>query len=97
MNTQPLLLAPTGLSVLSYQNIIMLCPHVGLTLTPCFDVDYGPRLDELKLPTCVQKYCRDTKRRYIEQSVLPESDWPPTLGGEYIRLALVKQGRTTCT
>ena len=52
-------------------------------------------MDESELPVRVQKYCRDTKKRYIHQPVLPESDWPPTLGGEYIRLALVKQGRTT--
>ena len=94
MNTQPLLLAPPGSSVLFYQNI-MLCPYVGLPLSPCVDIDYGRRLDESELPARVRKYCRDTKMRYIEQSVLPESDWPPTLGGDYIRLALVKQGRTT--
>ena len=33
--------------------------------------------------------------RYIQQPVLPEYDWPPTLGGQYIRLAIIKQGRTT--
>ena len=70
-------------------------PYVGLSFTPCFDIDYGPRLDESELPVRVRKYCRDTRMRYIDQSVLPESDWPPTLGGQYIRLALVKQGRTT--
>ena len=46
------------------------------------------------LPEHVRKYCRDTKKRYIQQPVLPELDWPPTLGGQYIRLALIKQGRT---
>jgi hypothetical protein len=65
--------------------------HVGLSLNPCFDID-GPRLE---LPAKVREYCLDTKKRYIEQPVLPESDWPPTLGGQYIRLALVNQGRTT--
>ena len=69
--------------------------HVGLPLAPCFDIDYGPRLDESELPEYVRKYCHDTKMRYVEQPVLPESDWPPTLGGQYIRLALIKQGRTT--
>ena len=47
-----------------------------------------------QLPEHVRKYCRDTKKRYIQQPVLPEFDWPPTLGGQYIRLALIKQGRT---
>ena len=74
---------------------MMFYPYVDLSLDPCFDIDYGPRLDESELPARVQEYCHDTKMRYIEQSVLPESDWPPNLGGDYIRLALVKQGRTT--
>ena len=77
--------------------MILLCPNniyiIGLSLSPCFDIDYS-RLDESKLPIRVQKYCRDIRSKYIEQSVLPESDWPPTLGGQYIRLALIKQGRT---
>ena len=29
----------------------------------------------------------------MQQSVLPESDWPPSLGRQYIRLALISQGR----
>ena len=33
------------------------------------------------------------KARYLQQSILPESDWPPSLGGQYIRLALISQGR----
>ena len=77
-----------------YLNII-LCPYVGLPLSPCFDIDYGRRLDESELSALVRKYCLDTKMRYTGQPILPESDWPPTLGGAYIRLALVKQGRTT--
>ena len=32
---------------------------------------------------------------YRQQSDLPESEWPPPLGGTYIRLALIKQGRST--
>ena len=84
----------------------MHCPHVyflyvvkmlcvGLSLEPCFDIDYGHNLPESEIPEYVQRYCCDIKMRYVEQPVLPESDWPPTLGGQYIRLALIKQGRTT--
>ena len=92
MNTWPILLAPHGSSVLFFYQNIMLRPYVGLSLIPCFDINYGPRLDELELPAHVQKYCCDTKKRYTDQPVLPESDWPPTLGGQYIQLALIKQG-----
>ena len=46
------------------------------------------------LPVKVQRYCNDMKTRYLQQSVLPESDWPPSLGGQYIRLALISQGRS---
>ena len=45
------------------------------------------------LPNYVKRYCNDTKTRYMQQSVLPESEWPPSLGGQYIRLALISQGR----
>ena len=79
---------------MNFPHVLIL--HVGLSLEPCFDIDYGHHLAESDLPDYVQKYCRDTKKRYVQQSVLTESDWPPTLGGQYIRLALVKQGRTTC-
>ena len=69
---------------------------LGLSLEPCYDIDYGHCLaDSSDLPNYVQRYCHDTKMRYVQQSVLPELDWPPSLGGQYIRLALIKQGRNT--
>ena len=42
----------------------------------------------------VRRYCDDTKTRYLQQSVLPESDWPPSLAGQYIKLALIRQDRS---
>ena len=48
---------------------------------------------EFHLPVYVQRYCHDIKTRYLQQSILPESEWPPSLGGQYIRLALISQGR----
>jgi hypothetical protein len=50
-------------------------------------------LEPFHLPVNVQRYCDDMKIRYLQQSVLPESAWPPSLGGQYIRLALIGQGR----
>jgi hypothetical protein len=50
--------------------------------------------ESFNLPINVQRYCDDMKTRYLQQSVLPESDWPPSLGGQYIRLALISQGRS---
>ena len=76
---------------------IFLCKslyYVGLSLKPYFNTDYNHRIAESNLPEEVQKYCQSTRKRYRKQSVLPKSDWPPTLGGQYIRLALIKQGRT---
>ena len=49
---------------------------------------------EFNLPNSVQRYCDDKKAMYRQQSDLPESEWPPPLGGTYIRLALIKQGRS---
>ena len=59
------------------------------------DIDHVHHLTDSDLPDYVRKYCRDVKKRYVLQPVLPESDWPPTLGGQFIRLALIKQGRDT--
>ena len=57
--------------------------------------DQSSSVPELfNLPVNVQRYCNDMKTRYLRQSVLPESDWPPSLGGQYIRLALISQGRS---
>ena len=50
--------------------------------------------DQFSLPDFVLRYCNDVKTRYVQQSILPDSDWPPSLGGQYIRLALIKQQRS---
>ena len=50
---------------------------------------------EFNLPESVQRYCDGKKVMYCQQSDLPESEWPPILGGTYIRLALIKQKRST--
>ena len=57
-------------------------------------VDQSLSISRFNLPIHVQRYCIDTKTRYLQQSVLPKSDWPPSLGGQYIRLALISQGRS---
>ena len=49
---------------------------------------------KFNLPKRVQRYCDDKRVKYHQQSDLPESEWPPPLGGTYIRLALIKQGRS---
>ena len=70
---------------------------VGLSVKPSsLAIDQRCSLSKSNLPPFVQRYCHDIKARYIQRPVLPESDWPPSLGGKYIRLALIKQGRTTC-
>ena len=56
-------------------------------------VHQSPLVTEFNLPVNVQRYCDDMKARYLQRSVLPGSDWPPSLGGQYIRLALISQGR----
>ena len=75
--------------MLTSHNII-----IGLSLKLCY-IYSGRCLAESDLPDNVRQYCCDIKERYVQQPVLPELDWPPSLGGQYIRLALIKQGRTT--
>ena len=56
-------------------------------------VGRSPFVTEFNLPDYVLKYCDYKRTIYMQQSVLPESDWPPSLGRQYIRLALISQGR----
>ena len=56
-------------------------------------VDRSTPVTESDLPANVRRYCDDKKTRYLQQSILPESDWPPSLGGQYARLVLINQKR----
>ena len=65
--------------------------YTGISLQEsCVPLDAIP---QFSLPDFVLRYCDDVKTRYAQQSILPDSDWPPSLGGQYIRLALIKQQR----
>ena len=71
--------------------------NVGISLeVPCLPTDGIQNLPygEFNLSGSVQRYCKDKKEMYKKQSDLPESEWPPSLGGTYIRLALIKQERS---
>ena len=48
---------------------------------------------QFSLPDYVLRYCNDVKTRYVQQSILPDSEWPPSLGGQYVRLALIHHER----
>ena len=43
------------------------------------------------LPECITNYAAYLKEKYKELAVLPDSEWPPTVGEKFIRLALIKQ------
>ena len=44
-------------------------------------------------PDCVARYAQYLKYRYKRMSILPDGDWPPSLGGQYTRLALIERER----
>ena len=75
-----------------YAETINTCMHAGISFQES-SVSHDAVL-QFSLPDFVVKYCNDTKARYVQQSILPDSDWPPSLGGQYIRLALIKQQRS---
>ena len=68
----------------------------GIPLEPCsYIVNQSSTSDiQSEYSDVITKCVNNIKKIYTMQPVLPDSDWPPTLGGEYIRLALIKQGRT---
>ena len=66
--------------------------YIGISLHES-RVPHGA-VPQFSLPDFVLQYCNDMKTRYLQQSILPDSDWPPSLGGQYIRLALIEQQRS---
>ena len=44
-------------------------------------------------PECVARYAQYLKDKYERMSTLPEGDWPPSLGRQYTRLAMIEQKR----
>ena len=44
-------------------------------------------------PDCVERYAQYLKYRYKRMSILPDGDWPPSLGGQYTRLAMIERER----
>ena len=44
-------------------------------------------------PECVTRYAQYLKDKYKRMSTLPDGDWPPSLGRQYTRLAMIEQER----
>ena len=44
-------------------------------------------------PECVAKYAQFLKDKYQGMPTLPDGDWPPSLGRQYTRLAMIEQKR----
>ena len=44
-------------------------------------------------PECVARYSQYLKDKYKRMPTLPEGDWPPSLGRQYTRLAMIEQER----
>ena len=65
-----------------------------MSLERCLICDFDHALLAASLPDCIQHYCLDKKTRYMQQSILPESEWPPPIGGDYVTLAMIKHGRS---
>ena len=72
----------------------------GIPLTVLDDVPVAA-VDSLPLPPtllpdpphCVTRYAQYLKDKYEGMSTLPDGDWPPSLGRQYTRLAMIEQER----
>ena len=83
----------------SYGEVSMpLFPGIPLTVldnVPVTIVD--PLPPKLTLPPdhpeCVARYAQYLKDKYERMSTLPDGDWPPSLGRQYTRLAMIERDR----
>ena len=77
---------------------IPLFPGIPLTVlddVPAATVDPLPIPPTLPPdpPECVARYAQYLKDKYKSMSTLPDGDWPPSLGRQYTRLAMIMQER----
>ena len=77
---------------------IPLLPGIPLTVlddVPVATVDPLPSTPTLPPdpPECVARYAQYLKDKYKRMPTLPEGDWPPSLGRQYSRLAMIEQER----
>ena len=77
-----LLLFP-GLPLTVLDNVLVATVH-ALPPTPTLPPDP---------PECVARYGQYLKDKYKRMSTLPDGDWPPSLGRQYTKLALIEQER----
>ena len=78
--------------------LIKLFPGISLTVlddVPVTTVDPLPPPSTLPPdpPECVARYAQYLKDKYAGMPTLPDGDWPPSLGRQYTRLAMIEQKR----
>ena len=75
-----------------------LLPGIPLTVlddVPVATVDPLPSIPTLSPdpPECVARYAQYLKDKYAGMPTLPDGDWPPSLGRQYTRLAMIERER----
>ena len=48
----------------------------------------------LQPPVCIERYAEFLKSRYRKMPLLPQGEWPPTLGSQYSEITMVERERT---
>ena len=77
---------------------IPLFPGIPLTVLDDIPITAGEPLAPTPTappdpPECVAKYAQLLKDKYQGMPTLPDGDWPPSLGRQYTRLAMIEQKR----
>ena len=47
-----------------------------------------------ELPVCIERYAEFLKSRYHKMPLLPQGEWPPTLGSQYSEITMVERDRS---
>ena len=78
------------------QNIQRLPSHAHAhCVSTCVSVIQHSSSESNKMPQCIAAYAEDLKKQFKRMNVLPDEDWPPSVGRHKSNLALIQHEQDT--
>ena len=64
-------------------------------MSPCASIPQHNSSESQKVPQCIATYAEDLKKQFKRMNVLPDEDWPPSVGRHKSNLALILHEQDT--